>query len=270
MTLKNHINHKSLRNISNIRKDFKADNDSVSAVGYGSHVYYNSVNILTGAQGKHKTTEALSECALISQIPEAGAHVLLYFKKKEYDATLEGFREEIKCPIIEERFEKSEEFCKEFFNAKKVYNKLRRDGEANMIDELVEDPDEFKDFLHLPSEPRKGRLTTLVILEDAGNSSIFKNKDGYFNNLLKLLREIGAIVFICIHGFNQISAQLKENSAVFFIAKGLSDERVGLIHHQTNNGVEYKEFINAYHDMLAIPEASFLIVDCINGILDIE
>jgi hypothetical protein len=271
MSLKQQIKQKSLMNIFYIKKDFNNNDDSVSPVGHGSHVYYNSVNVMVGAQGSHKTTQALSETALISQIPEAGCHCVLYFKKKEYDATLEGFRDQIKCPIVEQPFENAEEYCKTFFKAKKLYNRLRREGKLNEIDNLVEDPDDFREYLKINNEtPSRGKLTTVLILEDAGNSTILKKKDGYFDNVFKLCRELGIIVFICIHGFNQISVHLKENSAVFFIAKGLSDERLNLISYHTNNGIDHKEFLNAYHDMASISGASFLVVDTLRGSLGIE
>ena len=94
--------------------------------------YYNSLSILTGAQGKGKTFSALSEIITISYLPET--HIIIYVKKKDYDETVEAIRSMSNVPIIDVGYDEAESVCRDIFQYKNDYNKLRREALEDNID----------------------------------------------------------------------------------------------------------------------------------------
>jgi hypothetical protein len=85
-------------------------------------------------------------------------------------------------------------------------------------------------------------LDTAIAFSDGGDSKLWKNKDGFLPNLFKLCRDAIITAYLLIHGFTQIPTSIKQNCAVIWIGKNLSNERLSIIHHQSNNGVEYEDF----------------------------
>ena len=237
--------------------------------------YYNSLNILTGAQGKGKTFSALSEIITISYLPET--HLIVYVKKKDYDETVESIREMSNVKILDVNYATCQEAIKLIFEAKNEYNRLRREAidkgyEFDEIDEHIDDKEalqELYDTLHINDFSRPW-LNTIILFDDGGNSGLFARKDGYFNNIFKLLRDVNAIIYITIHGMTQLLPSIKENSAVVYIGKGLSHDRLAIIHRQTNNPIEYREFIYYYDRMNRDPSKHVLVVDNIEGVLRSE
>jgi hypothetical protein len=249
--------------------------------------YYNSLNILTGQQGKGKTFAALNEIITLSYLPET--HIIIYVKKKDYDETVEAIRELSAVPIIDVGYESVEdengeivkagavETCKRIFEYKTYYNKIRRDAvergiSPENIEAHINDKDaiaELFETLRIDDFTRPW-LNTLILFDDGGNSGLFARKDGYFNNVFKLLRDVNAIVFITIHGMTQLLPSIKENCAVVYIGKGLSADRVAIIHRQTNNPIEYQEFMRCYQIMNRDPSKHVLVVDNVEGVLRME
>jgi hypothetical protein len=107
-------------------------------------------------------------------------------------------------------------------------------------------------------------LNTIIVFDDVGNSGLFKNKDSYFNNRLKLCRDDNAIYFLTIHGITQMSPSVKQNTATVHVYKGLSNERLAVIHRQLNIPLDWKQFKESYHKM-ASRGARYMVVDNIAG-----
>ena len=68
----------------------------------------------------------------------------------------------------------------------------------------------------------------------------------------------------------QLLPSIKENAAVVYIGKGLSLDRLAIIHHQTNNPIEYREFVYYYNMMNRDLSRHVLVVDNVEGILKME
>jgi hypothetical protein len=190
---------------------------------------------------------------------------------------MEAIRELSNVPIVDVGYDQAVDTIKNIFEFKAYYNKLRRDAvERGMLPEHIPEHIEDKEALRqlydvlCIEDFSRPWLNTLILFDDGGNSGLFTKKDGYFNNVFKLLRDVNAIVYITIHGMTQLLPSIKENSAVVYIGKGLSPDRLAIIHYQTNNPVEYKSFVECYRSMNADPSKHVMIVDNIEGVLRME
>jgi hypothetical protein len=216
----------------------------------------------------------LNEIITISYLPET--HLIIYVKKKDHDETVEAIRDLANVPIVDVSYEQSTDLCKSVFEYKSHYNRLRRESIDRGIDfdEIPEhiDNEELKKMFEILciNDFSRPWLNTLLLFDDGGNSGLFARKDGYFNNIFKLLRDVNAIVWITIHGMTQLLPSIKENSAVVYIGKGLSHDRLSIVHHQTNNPIEYKEFVRCYQLMNRDPSKHVLVVDNVEGVLKME
>jgi nitrogen regulatory protein PII len=235
------------------------------------NTYYNSVNIITGAQGGGKTFAAMNEIITISYLPET--HLIIVIKKKDFDPSVEHIKELAKCVLITINYDEAEEFVKNVLKYKRLYNEFMRNArEENVtlseMDTHIENVEELYENLFIP-EFRTDWLNTLVLFDDVGNSGLFKNKDSYFNNLMKTCRDINCIFYLTIHGITQLSPQIKENTAVVYIAKGLSVERLSIIHRQVSCPIDFEDFKNAYK-YLANSDNRFMIIDNIKSTIGFE
>jgi hypothetical protein len=172
-------------------------------------------------------------------------------------------------PILDVSYEECTDLVKKVFEYKSHYNRLRREAIDRGVDfedipNHIDGTDELFANLYINDFSRPW-LNTLLLFDDGGNSGLFARKDGYFNNVFKLLRDVNAIVWITIHGMTQLLPSIKENSAVVYIGKGLSHDRLSIIHHQTNNPIEYKEFVRCYQLMNRDPSKHVLVVDNVAG-----
>jgi hypothetical protein len=195
------------------------------------NTYYNSVNVLTGAQGAGKTFAALTEILAICRATE-NTHLLVFVKRKAYDPTFENIRELIAatgCRIDEVEYEEAEEYIHRLFAFKALYNSIRRarengNGEWDVpkefgqltTDQLEELGGVMFDVLNV-HDFKLPWLNTLILFDDVGNSSLFKNPDSYMNNRLKLCRDDHACYFLCIHGIGQLSPSIRSNTAIVYI-----------------------------------------------------
>jgi hypothetical protein len=109
-----------------------------------------------------------------------------------------------------------------------------------------------------------------VILDDAGSAEILRRPASMFNNWLKLCRDINCMFYVAIHGFSQISPSIKQNSKIIVLGRGLSHERLSIIHYQSNSQCEYKDFIQTYDIMNRDSTKHYLIIDSDEGTLKIE
>ena len=273
---KTDVKNAMLKHLRNSRNSNECNNrHMVKHIRSDLNSYYNSLNILTGQQGKGKTFAALNEIITISYLPET--HLILYVKKKDYDETVEAIRELSNVDIVDVKYEDAIDIAKMIFEYKNYYNSIRRDAvskniDPNVIPEHIVDKDALQELyntLHITDFSRPW-LNTLILFDDGGNSGLFTRGDGYFNNIFKLLRDVNAIVFITIHGMTQLPPSIKENCAVVYIGKSLSPDRIAIIHRQTNITVEYKEFMHYYHIMNSDVQKHVLVVDNIGGTLRME
>jgi hypothetical protein len=231
------------------------------------------VSIAVGPQGGRKTFNALNEAIAVSHIvPET--HLIVVFMKKDIDLTVEGVRNIASCPILTLPYDDIENQIKTLVEAKRKYNEIKRLATQHnipddQISEHVEDLNILMTALHIDSFERNW-LNTVVIVDDCGNSSLLRNPDSYLNNCLKLCRAQNIMWYLCIHGMNQLLASVKQNSAIVYVCRGLSAERLGIVHYQTNNGMTIQEFRETYQDLNDDPDASILVIDNIASTVSIQ
>jgi hypothetical protein len=52
--------------------------------------------------------------------------------------------------------------------------------------------------------------------------------------------------YLATQGMAQLSPSIRQNSTIIYIGRGLSNERLDIIHRQTNNGIDINDFRAAY------------------------
>jgi hypothetical protein len=273
---KQQVKYKMLSNIKEGREaNVSNQRHMVKKIRSDLNSYYNSVNVLTGCQGKGKTFTALTEIITISYLPET--HIIIYVKKKDYDETFEAIRELSNVPIIDVQYDQAEQTVKRIFECKSYYNRLRREAVNHNVDpedipEHIKDPEAVNELLEglRIDDFKRSWLNTIILFDDGGNSGLFSHKDGYFNNIFKILRDVNAIIYITIHGMTQLTSSIKENLAVVYIGKGLSRDRLRVVHFQTNNSLEWSDFVKYYDMMNRDPQYHLMVVDVIDGKITAE
>jgi hypothetical protein len=243
-----------------------------------SNLYLNSVAIFTGAQSSGKTFAALTEALIIARAMP-NTHMLIFIKKKQYDNTVEALRpliENTGCKFVDIGYDEAEAFVKQIFACKSAYNLAKRAisfhrsgrdmGDFN--EDITGITDDYMaqmlDVLGVP-DLRHDWLNTLIVFDDAGFSGLFKNNDSYFNNRLKLCRDDNAVYFITIHGITQLYPYIKQNTATVHVFKGLSNERLAIVHRQLNIPLEWRQFKEAYRS-IGKRGCRFMIFDNISGV----
>jgi hypothetical protein len=266
--------------ITKAKREFKgnARHDVVKATK-SSHIYLNSVAILTGSQGSGKTFCALAESLIVCRATR-NTHMLIFIKKKAYDPTVEYIKpliEQTGCRFVEIGYDEAQTFVEMIFHYKSLYNKVKRaiayKHSGQPMDQLEEDLRDATDqevkrmFEVLAVQDLKyDWLNTIICFDDSGNSGLFKNPDSYFNNRLKLCRDDNAIYFLTIHGIVQLSPSIKQNAATIFVFRGLSSERLSVIWRQMNIPLDWNEFKGAYRAISYTQGARMMVVDNITGL----
>jgi hypothetical protein len=242
------------------------------------HTYTKSVNISTGYQGAGKTFKALEEALSVVLYTTNTTH-LIFIHKKHYDPTFQNVKELFElqgCMVIELTYDEAEKFVMAFLNAKYIYNIVRRvinerehsreiPYDRDIMSLSDEDVEGALDMLGLADFRTYDWLNTIIMFDDVGNSQQFKNPDSYFNNRLKLCRDDNVIYYLTIHGITQLSPSIKANTAVVYVFKGLSQERLGVIYRQLNLPIEFGIFKGQYSLLGKIAGARCLVVDNIAG-----
>jgi hypothetical protein len=267
---------------SNSRHDVVKIDDGIDS-------YFNSVNILTGAQGRGKTFTALAECGAIASlhrnppINQSGpaTHMLIFIKRKAYDPTLESTRaiiEEFGCKIVELDYEEAEAYCEQIFALKQLYNLCKRvqyayynrqtvpaefDGVQSQDIELMYTELNVKNF-------NADWLNTLIVFDDASNSGLFKRPDSFFNTQLKLCRDTNCIYYLTLHGLTTLSPSIKQNTAIIYVFGGLSRERLTIVWRQCAIPLDWNEFMGSYAMLSRTPGARCLVADNITSEWHVE
>jgi hypothetical protein len=113
-------------------------------------------------------------------------------------------------------------------------------------------------------------LNTLVLLDDVGNSELFKRADSYFNQQLKILRDSNCIFYLTIHGIGQLSPSIKQNTAVVYAFSNLPHARRKYVFFNCNVSMEYGEFMRMYETLSRAPDARCMVCDNLGGSAVIE
>jgi hypothetical protein len=239
------------------------------------NTYENSVNIYIGPQGKRKTSAALIESIALTIKPEV--HLIVVIMKKAYDPTVEAAKnvliESGTAQLVTIDYETAIDYIKQLVKMKAVYNEFIRKAHSlgvtrDDIPNHVENLQVLYDTLYVTDFSRDW-LQTMIIAEDSGDDKFLKNP--FINNCLKLCREQNITWHLTIHGFDQITPNIKQNAAVVSICKGLSDERLNIIYHRTNHGgMDRKQFLRMYNMMNQNDNANYLVIDNINATVHIE
>jgi hypothetical protein len=262
---------------NSIRKQGKHDSGDrrcrVERIDPSINTYRNSVSVLVGSQGSGKTYYCLREAIAISHaLPTL--HLIITITRKAFDPTVESTRGLADVPVLNLSYDDAEERLEQILDAKSAYNDIKREGVKRHIPnaELINHANNVGAFMELLqiSDFNRPWLDTIVILDDVGSAEILRHPASPFNNWFKLCRDVNCMFYLTIHGFNQISPSIRQNSKVIVLGRGLSHERLAVIHHQSNSHCDYKEFVQSYDIMDRDSSKHYLVIDADEGILKIE
>jgi hypothetical protein len=158
--------------------------------------------------------------------------------------------EDAGCKVLETEYEDAEEQLEMIFAFKSLYNALKRKSTIPPIFEpLSQDTiDTMCEVLNIEGFELDW-LNTIIICDDCGNSGLFKNPNSFLNTQLKLFRDSNAIHFLTIHGIGQLSASIRQNTAVVYVFRGLSNERLIHVWRQSNTPISWDEFKYRYQSL---------------------
>jgi hypothetical protein len=279
------VKYEMLYEIDKSKGQHKAQSrHDVVKVGEDLDTYYNSVNILTGSQGSGKTFTALVEILGICR-QTSNAHLLVFVSKKDYDPTFENIKaliEKANCRVEKIRYEDAEEFLYILYGFKALHNSIRRSRESHseefdIPEEIGEvEPDELDQIITNMYERLNVEgfddpwLNTMVLFDDARGSSLVRKQDSYMNNRLRLCRDDNVIYFITIHSITSLPPLVKQNTAVVYLFKGLSEERQQVIFRQMTIPLDWSEFRGAYQTIVRTPDSRCMVVDNLEATWHVE
>jgi hypothetical protein len=209
--------------------------------------------------------------AVSKAIPET--HLIIVFAKKSFDETVEATKHLANCPVIVMTYDQAVDYMTLLLTYKSKYREIKRDAiDKNVSDDEIPDKvngsDVLMNGLHI-HDFRRRWLNTIIILDDIGNSRLFANPDSYFNNCLKLCRDQQIMWYLATHGMAQLSPSIRQNATIIYIGRGLSNERLDIIHRQTNNGIDINDFREAYR-RVARSGKRFLVNDNVSQSISIQ
>jgi hypothetical protein len=177
----------------------------------------------------------------------------LHNQRKVYDPSFETPKSMIEdggCKVLEIEYEDAEEEIEMIFPFKSLYNALKRKSAIPAIFEpLSQDTiDTMCEVLNIEDFDQDW-LNTIIMCDDCGNSGLFKNPNSFLNTHLKLCRDDNVIYFLTIHGIGQLSASIRQNTAVVYVFRGLSNERLVHVWRQCNTPISWDEFKYRYQSL---------------------
>jgi hypothetical protein len=273
MSIKSQVKNAMLKCIAKAKKEYRPNARSEVIKIKGTNSYTNSINVLISIQGGGKTFQSLNEAIAISHIMQE-THLIVLFSKKEHDETVAGITELSPVPIVVIPYDQAQEFMIELIDAKHLYRKLHHEiyefengGEDEIID--GQELDNMADVLCI-DDLNRSWLQTIIILDDVGGSNLFNKESSAFNNWLRLSRDLNIIWFLNLHSITQLPPSIRSNASVLYASKNLSPERMSIIHHQTNSGISWEEFKDGAEHLKSMPNARWLVIDCLENNCHIE
>ena len=222
------------------KNESKILNETIRPISNGIYSYYNSLNIIVGAQGKGKSHIVLRDIIQISRLPNANFHLIVYISKNGNinDSTFEAQRELINLPIKVVSDSNAEEYLKELDLWKQLYNHANK-----LTEDKLQKMFEFLNINKLGTQP----LNTIILCEDFIKSKLLKS--AYFTNYITQLRHKHAIVYINVQFFKAIPTDYKNNCTSFFIFNGFSKQKMHYVYQQVVMPLEFDELWKQYKCM---------------------
>ena len=125
----------------------KIMSESIKPIGNDIFVYYNSLNILVGNQGKGKTHIDIRDLIQIFRLQNTNVHLIVYISKNGTinDSTFESQQELIKLPIESVADVDAENYLKKFDLYKDLYSMYCQG--IDIPNDVVNDMIEFHIYL---------------------------------------------------------------------------------------------------------------------------
>jgi len=173
-------------------------------------LYYNSVNIAVGKQGRGKSLLFLRELIKLSRLRDPKFHLIIYVNQEGVnDETLNSMESLVDIPILKINYEEAEEVIAGIIDYKNFYYGLLEKGDYELITQKQKD--ELNLALNIVDDSIK-QLHTLILFDDAAFNTLFKKNDSYFNKLITRCRHINFIFMFATQKFNGLSMPIKSQA----------------------------------------------------------
>jgi hypothetical protein len=193
---------------------------------------------------------------------DENVHLLVYINESGTcdDDTFKRFKELITVPIIFKSYKECDKYLEELIKYKNYYNQIKEKQlesklPQNLYNELCE---------HLAiSDLDRDSLHTLVLLEDATNSTAIKNPKSFVNDLLVRCAHTQISFFVLIHYWKALTTNIKANLSSIRIFGGYSRQQLSYMLYQMNIPEEFKVIYENYKRLNPDFHQS-LFIDCIS------
>ena len=226
-------------------KEKSGKDTAISPISDDIMLYYNSVNIAVGKQGRGKSLLFLRELVKISKLNNPKFHLIIYVNQEgTNDETLNSIEPLINIPILKINYEDAEEVVAGIIDYKTFYYSLIEKGDYDII--TPEQRQEVNIALNIQDDSIK-QLHTLILFDDAAFNSLFKRSDSYFNKLVTRCRHINFIFMFAVQKFQGVSMPIKSQATSLYIYAGYTNHEISYIfNNSTVKGFNYSEFRELY------------------------
>ena len=226
-------------------KEKSGKDTAITPISDDIMLYYNSVNVAVGKQGRGKSLLFLRELVKISKLNNLKFHLIIYVNQEGMnDETLNSIEPLIDIPILKINYEEAEDVVAGIIDYKTFYYSLIEKGDYDLI--TPEQRQEVNVALNIQDDKIK-QLHTLILFDDAAFNTLFKRSDSYFNKLVTRCRHINFIFMFAVQKFQAISMPIKSQATSLNIYAGYTNHEISYIsNNSTVKGFNYSEFLELY------------------------
>jgi hypothetical protein len=193
---------------------------------------------------------------------DMNVHLLVYINESGRcdDDTFKRFEELIEVPIEYVSYANADKYLKNLTEYKSMYNDIKDKHLESKLPEQYRE--ELFDNLFI-DDLTPDSLHTLVLLEDATNSTAIKNPKSFVNDLLVRCAHTQISFFILIHFWKALTTNIKANLSSIRIYPGYSRQQLSYMLYQMNIPIDFKELWTIYSKLSQDSHQS-LFLDCIS------
>ena len=224
MSLKDIVNEEVAQALANNYD--KLMKSKINIIHPDVYLKYSSVNVFCGRQGKGKTLSINKEMVKLSKFKN-DVHLLVFVNKDgRIDETTEALKGLISIPIKYISVEDVEEYLKDLYFHKLIYEKIKAEHlEDKLDDEQIE---EVLTFLGLDDFERDS-LQEVILFDDAAFLKILQKKDSLIVGMCHEARHYKFIFCFCVQGVKDIPLPIKEQTTTFFLYSGFMNQKLPTI-----------------------------------------
>ena len=229
-------------------KELSGKNTQISKIHDDIMLYFNSVNVAIGKQGRGKSLLFLRELVKISRLEDPKFHLIIYVNQEGMnDETLNSLEPLVNIPILKISYDDAEEVVAGIIDYKDFYYRLLEKNDYKLIS--PKQREELNIALNIQDDSVK-QLHTLILFDDAAFNTLFKKNDSYLNKLITRCRHINFIFMFAVQKFNGLSMPIKSQATSLFIYPCYTFQELSYIFHNSAiRSFDYQTFKLLYSQL---------------------